>query len=67
MRGEAGEHLASNPPYGYIKDPQDKKKWIVDEEAAKVVRHIFELCVEGKGPMQIAKALTRERVLTVTA
>lgn len=67
MRGEAGEHLASNPPYGYIKDPQDKKKWIVDEEAAKVVRHIFDLCIEGKGPMQIAKALTRERVLTVTA
>ena len=67
MRGEAGEHLASNPPYGYIKDPQDKKKWIVDEEAAKVVRHIFDLCIEGKGPMQIAKALTRERVLTVIA
>ena len=67
MRGEAGEHLASNPPYGYIKDPQDKKTWIVDEEAAKVVRHIFDLCIEGKGPMQIAKALTRERVLTVTA
>lgn len=67
MRGEAGEHLASNPPYGYIKDPQDKKKWIVDEEAAKVVRHIFDLCIEGKGPMQIAKALTLERVLTVTA
>lgn len=67
MRGEAGEHLASNPPYGYIKDPQDKKKWIIDEEAAKVVRHIFDLCIKGKGPMQIAKALTRERVLTVTA
>lgn len=67
MRGEAGEHLASNPPYGYIKDPQDKKKWIVDEEAAKVVRHIFDLCIEGKGPMQITKALTRERILTVTA
>ncbi|WP_303971508.1 recombinase family protein [Faecalicoccus pleomorphus] len=67
MRGEAGEHLASNPPYGYIKDPQDKKNWIVDGEAAKVVRHIFDLCIEGKGPMQIAKVLTRERVLTVTA
>lgn len=67
MRGEAGEHLASNPPYGYIKVPQDKKNWIVDGEAAKVVRHIFDLCIEGKGPMQIAKVLTRERVLTVTA
>ena len=67
MRGEAGEHIASNPPYGYIKDPQDKKKWIVDEEAAKVVRRIFNLCIAGKGPMQIAKILTADRVLTVTA
>ena len=41
MRGEAGEHIASNPPYGYVKDPQNKKKWIVDEESAKVVRRIF--------------------------
>ena len=67
MRGEAGEHIASNPPYGYVKDPQDKKKWIVDEEAAKVVRRIFNLCIAGKGPMQIAKILTADRVLTVTA
>lgn len=67
VRGEVGEHLASNPPFGYVKDPQDKKRWIVDEEAAKVVRRIFELCVEGKGPMQIAKMLTAEKVLTVTA
>ena len=51
MRGEAGEHIASNPPYGYIKDPQDKKKWIVDEEAAKVVQRIFNLCIAGKSPM----------------
>ncbi len=67
MRGEAGEHLASNPPYGYVKDPQDKRKWVVDEEAAKVVRRIFDLCIAGKGPMQIAKILTAEKVLTVTA
>ena len=67
MRGEAGEHLASNSPYGYIKDPQDKKKWIVDEEAAKVVQRIFNLCIAGKGPMQIAKILTTDRVLIVTA
>ena len=67
MRGEAGEHLASNPPYGYIKDSQDKKKWSVDEEAAKVVQRIFNLCIAGKGPMQIAKILTTDKVLTVTA
>lgn len=67
MRGEAGEHIASNPPYGYVKDPQNKKKWVVDEEAAKVVRRIFDLCIAGKGPMQIAKILTASKVLTVTA
>lgn len=53
--------------FKYVKDPQNKKKWIVDEEAAKVVRHIFDLCIAGKGPMQIAKILTKEKVLTVSA
>ena len=67
MRGEAGQHLASNPPYGYVKDPQDKKKWVIDEEAAQVIQRIFNLCIAGKGPMQIAKILTAEKVLTVTA
>lgn len=67
MRGEAGEHLTSNPPYGYIKDPANKKKWVVDEEAANVVRRIFGLCIAGKGPMQISKILTADKVLTVTA
>ena len=67
MRGEAGEHIASHPPFGYMKDPENKKKWIVDEEAAHIVRRIFDLCIAGKGPMQIAKLLTAEKVLTVTA
>lgn len=67
MRGEAGEHLTSNPPYGYVKDPENKKKWVVDEEAANVVRRIYGLCIAGKGPMQISKILTADKVLTVTA
>lgn len=66
-KGNAGEHLCTNPPYGYQKDPMDKKKWIVDEEAAEIVRRIFDLCIAGKGPMQIAKLLTAEHVLTVKA
>ena len=66
-KGNAGEHLCSNPPYGYRKDPADKKKWIVDEEAAEVVKRIFDLCIAGKGPMQIAKMLTAQHVLTVKA
>lgn len=66
-KGNAGEHLCTNPPYGYQKDPMDKKKWIVDEEAAEIVKRIFGLCIAGKGPMQIAKLLTAEHVLTVKA
>lgn len=66
-KGNAGEHLCTNPPYGYMKDPADKKKWIVDEGAAEIVKRIFDLCIAGKGPMQIAKLLTAERVLTVKA
>ena len=66
-KGNAGEHLCTNPPYGYMKDPADKKKWIVDEEAAEIVKRIFALCIAGKGPMQIAKLLTAEHILTVKA
>ena len=40
-KGEAGEHLCTNPPYGYMKDPDNKKHWIVDPEAAEVVKRIF--------------------------
>ena len=66
-KGNAGEHLCTNPPYGYMKDPADKKKWIVDEEAAEIGKRIFALCIAGKGPMQIAKLLTAQHVLTVKA
>ena len=51
-KGEAGEHLCTNPPYGYMKDPDNKKRWVVDEEAAEVVKRIFALCLEGYGPTQ---------------
>ena len=66
-KGNSGEHLCTNAPYGYRKDPDNKKKWIVDEEAAEVVKRIFALCIAGKGPMQIAKLLTADKVLTVKA
>ena len=66
-KGNSGEHLCTNPPYGYMKDPADKKKWMVDEEAAEIVKRIFDLCIAGKGPMQIAKLLTAEHILTVKA
>ena len=67
-KGEAGVPLTSNPPFGYIKDPDDKTKWIIDEEAAKVVREIFELCKQGYGVTQIARILSeRENVLNPSA
>lgn len=50
VKGNAGEHLCTNLPYGYQKDPADKK-WIVDEKAAETVKRIFALCIAGKGPM----------------
>ena len=65
-QGMAGEHL-TKPPYGYKVDPADKKKWIVDEEAASVVKRIFDLCIAGKGPMQIAKILKADKILTTKA
>ena len=66
-KGERGEPLTTFIPFGYMKDPNDPKKWIVDEEAAKVVKRIFVLCMEGRGPSQIAKLLQDEKVLTITA
>ena len=65
-KGEAGEYLCTNPPYGYLKDPDNKKRWIVDEEAAKVVEDIFSLCVAGNGPSQIARILKNQQVDTPT-
>lgn len=61
-KGDSGKHVASSPPYGYIKDPQDKNHWIVDEEAAEVVRRIFKLTLESKGPFQIAKILEADGI-----
>ncbi len=57
-KGNSGKHTNPTPPYGYMKDPQDKFKWIIDEEAAAVVREIFGLCMQGYGPSQIARILT---------
>lgn len=65
-KGMAGEHIGSHPPYGYRKNPENKKEWIVDEEAAEVVREIFRLCVSGYGPTQIANMLTEREILCPT-
>ena len=61
-RGSLGEPLAQ-PPYGYMKDPKNKKKWIIDHEAAAVVRDVFKMCLEGKGNETIARILQERQVL----
>ena len=65
-KGMAGEHIGSHPPYGYMKNPENKKEWLIDEEAAEVVREIFWLCVGGYGPTRIAHILTERKILCPT-
>lgn len=67
MKGESGKHLTTNPLFGFVKDSEDKDKWLIDEEAAQTVRYIFKLCYDGLRPTQIAKKLKAEKVLTPTA
>ena len=62
IKGNSGKHTSTHAIYGYKKDPEDKDHWIVDEEAAVVVRRIFQLSIEGHGGYEIAQMLTREKV-----
>ena len=62
LRGSMGEPL-SQPPYGYMKSPENKKKWIIDPEAATVVKSIFKMCIDGKGNETIARELQENKVL----
>lgn len=59
-KGNSGKHLSTLPPFGYKKDPNDKEKWIVDEEAASTVKEIFDLYIGGLKINDIAKRLTEE-------
>ena len=61
-RGMSGKHTTNHAIYGYRKDPDDSCHWVIDEEAAEVVRRIFRLTIEGKGPYQIARMLADEKV-----
>lgn len=62
LRGNMGEPL-SQPPYGYMKSPENKKKWIIDPEAAEIVKSIFKMCLDGKGNETIARILQERKVL----
>jgi len=65
IKGNAGEPMGQ-PPYGYLKDPDDPKRWIVEPEAASVVKRIFTLTLEGLGTDQIASALFDSKTITPT-
>jgi hypothetical protein len=61
-KGNAGKPLSYNAIYGYKKSPDDKNVWLVDEDAAAVVRRIFKMALDGMGPYQIAKRLCEEKI-----
>ena len=66
-QGMAGKHTAVHPLYGYKKDPDAPEKWIIDDEAAEIVRRIFRMTINGKGPYEIATILEKERILCPSA
>ncbi len=66
IRGNLGEPL-SQPPYGYMKDPNDKRHWVVDPEASQIVKRIFLMAIEGNGNETIARLLQEDKVLNPTA
>jgi len=66
-KGERGIPLTTNIPYGYVKDHENPRRWLIDPEAAKVLQRIFRMCMEGRGPKQIANQLKADKVLTPAA
>ena len=66
-KAEHGKRISPTVPYGYKKSPDDREKWLIDEPAAEVVRKIFNLCLAGRGPSQIARDLENEKIMTPTA
>ena len=65
-KGQSGKPLSVNPPYGYLKSPDNKYEWIVDKEAAEVVRDAFRMCMAGYGPAQIAHEFAERKVKNPT-
>ena len=66
MKAENGKRVSSSVPFGYKKNPDDEDHWLIDEPAAEIVRKIYDLCLAGRGPTQIASQLEREGIMTPT-
>ena len=62
LRGKSGLPTSNNCVYGYRKDPASKHHWLIDEDAAVVVRRIYQMACEGHGPYEIARILSREQI-----
>ncbi|WP_367007367.1 recombinase family protein [Streptococcus sp. ZY19097] len=60
----SGKNMSWLPPFGYLKDPEDRFKIVIDEEVAPIVRRIFRLSIEGMGDQKIAQLLNREQTIT---
>jgi DNA invertase Pin-like site-specific DNA recombinase/uncharacterized protein YeeX (DUF496 family) len=66
-KGRNGKHLTNAAVYGYRKSPDDKNLWLIDSESAVVVRRVFQMTIDGKGPYQIARAFTDEKIIRPSA
>ncbi len=66
-KSDNGKRVSPTVPFGYMKDPTDKEKWLIDEPAAEIVRKIFALCLDGRGPSQIARQLEKEHIMVPSA
>lgn len=66
-KSDNGKRVSPTVPFGYMKDPADKEKWLIDEPAAEIVRKIFALCLDGRGPSQIARQLEKDNIMVPSA
>lgn len=66
-KADNGKRVSPTVPFGYMKDTNDKEKWLIDEPAAEIVRKIYDLCLAGRGPSQIARQLEEEQILIPSA
>ncbi len=66
-KSDNGKRVSPTVPFGYMKAPADKEKWLIDEPAAEIVRKIFALCLDGRGPSQIARQLEKENIMVPSA
>ncbi len=66
-KSDNGKRVSPTIPFGYMKDPTDKEKWLIDEPAAEIMRKIFAICLDGRGPSQIAQQLEKKNIMVPSA